>query len=121
MAVAWLKLRQRNIAPLLDANGWAINSHAKLNVAFGAALTQIPKLPAGAARDLVDPFEDKRKPWLFYALVVILIGVGVGWYLGKLDVYLPAKFRSVAVLGDAAPANVKLVDDAAAAPVAPAK
>ena len=48
MAIAWLKLRQRNLAPLLDANGWAINSHAKLNVRFGEALTKVATLPKGA-------------------------------------------------------------------------
>ena len=115
MAIAWLKLRQRNIAPLLDANGWAINSHAKLNVAFGAALTQIPQLPAGATRDLTDPFADKPKPWLFYAFLLLVIGLGLGWYLGKLDGYLPLKARSVEVLGDAAPAKVKVVEELAPA------
>ena len=28
MLLAWLKLRQRNLGPLLDANGWAINGRA---------------------------------------------------------------------------------------------
>ena len=40
MLVAWLKLRLRNIAPLLDANGWAINNKACVNMTFGAHLTQ---------------------------------------------------------------------------------
>ncbi len=29
MIIAWLKLRQRNLGPLLDANGWAVNSKAR--------------------------------------------------------------------------------------------
>ncbi len=120
MAVAWLKLRQRNIAPLLDANGWAINSHAKLNVAFGAALTQVPRLPEGATRDLTDPFEEKRRPWLFYVFMLIVIAGAVAWYLGKLDVYLPVKARSVEVLGAAAPARVRLVEEPATSTPAPA-
>ena len=28
MLLAWLKLRRRNLGPILDANGWAINSRA---------------------------------------------------------------------------------------------
>ncbi len=40
MIVAALKLRMRNIAPLLDANGWAINSKACVGMAFGSHLTQ---------------------------------------------------------------------------------
>ncbi|HEX3345514.1 MAG TPA: hypothetical protein VHS09_13115, partial [Polyangiaceae bacterium] len=39
MLIAWLKLRQRNIGPLLDANGWAVNALAFINVPFGGALT----------------------------------------------------------------------------------
>ncbi|HET9987277.1 MAG TPA: hypothetical protein VFQ65_02135, partial [Kofleriaceae bacterium] len=45
MLLAWLKLRRRNLGPILDANGWAVNSRAKINVAFGAALTELAKLP----------------------------------------------------------------------------
>lgn len=111
MAIAWLKLRQRNIAPLLDANGWAINTHAKLNVAFGEALTKVASLPRGASRDLADPFAERRKPWAFYVFLLALLGLAGCWYLGKLDAYLPAKARSVHLLGDAAPARVKLREE----------
>lgn len=41
MLVAWLKLRLRNIAPLLDANGWAINNKACVSMAFGSQLTLV--------------------------------------------------------------------------------
>jgi len=105
MAIAWLKLRQRNIAPLLDANGWAINSHARLNVSFGAALTQTPKLPEGSTRDLTDAFEDKPFPWVLSLVLLALLGAGVAWYLGTVDAYLPPQARSVQVLGDFAPSR----------------
>jgi len=29
MIIAWLKMRQRNLGPILDANGWAVNSKAR--------------------------------------------------------------------------------------------
>ena len=35
MAIAWLKLRQRNLGPLLEANGWAIKGRVKINIPFG--------------------------------------------------------------------------------------
>ena len=41
--VAWLKIRLRNIAPLLDANGWAVNSKACVNMTFGSHLTKTAK------------------------------------------------------------------------------
>jgi len=34
MVIAWFKLRKRNLAPLLDANGWAINARATINIPF---------------------------------------------------------------------------------------
>jgi hypothetical protein len=109
MAIAWLKLRQRNLAPLLDANGWAINSHAKLNVRFGEALTKVATLPKGAARDLSDPFAEKRRPVGFYVFMLALFAFAFSWYIGKLDGYLPPVARSIEVLGDAAPARVQMV------------
>ncbi len=110
MAIAWLKLRQRNIAPLLDANGWAINTDAKLNVRFGEALTKRAKLPKGATRDLADPFAEKRRPWGFYVFLILLLVLAGAWYLGKLDAYLPNSVRSTEVLGDAAPAKITVQD-----------
>jgi hypothetical protein len=115
MAVTWLKLRQRNLGPLLDANGWAVNTQAKVNVAFGESLTRLPKLPDGASRDLTDPFAEKKKPWGFYVFMLVLLGLAVAWYIGKLDSFLPAPARSVSVLGEAAPAHVKLAEPPPAA------
>jgi hypothetical protein len=105
MLLAWLKLRRRNLGPILDANGWAINGRARINVAFGAAMTELAKLPAGARRSLDDPFADKRTPWRRWVVLFAIVGLGGGWYLGKLDDYLPRAITSVAVLGDAAPAS----------------
>ena len=107
MAVAWLKLRKRNHGPLLDANGWAVNAMAKLNVPFGGSLTKLPALPDGSKRTLHDPYEEKGRPWwLYIVLTVVLVG-GVAWYLGKLDKMLPARGRSTSVMGTNAPAYVK--------------
>ena len=46
MLIAWLKLRQRNLGPILDANGWAVNARAKINIPFGGSLTAVAALPA---------------------------------------------------------------------------
>ena len=43
MIMAWMKLRRRNIAPLLNANGWAINASSKISILFGETLTDIAK------------------------------------------------------------------------------
>ncbi|TMQ17158.1 MAG: hypothetical protein E6J91_10685 [Deltaproteobacteria bacterium] len=126
MLLAWLKLRRRNLGPILDANGWAINTRARINVAFGAAMTELPRLPAGAKRSLDDPFADRRTPWKLYLLLAIVLVLFGTWYLGKLDPYLPDAARSTSVLGDLAP-SAKRVDQPARptaqtpTPAAPAK
>ncbi len=104
MLIAWLKLRQRNIGPLLDANGWAVNAHAMLNIPFGASLTKTAALPAGSTLDTRDPYAEARRPWKLYITLLVLLAVGIAWYLGKLDHLLPPVARSVSVLGDSAPA-----------------
>ena len=85
MLIAWLKLRQRNIGPLLDANGWAVNANAKINVPFGASLTRIAALPKGSNLDLIDPFAEKKTPWGTIIVVLALVGVLAWlWHSGKL-------------------------------------
>lgn len=103
MMIALLKLRGRNIGPLLDASGWAVNARARLSVPFGASLTKVAVKPEGSRVDTRDPYEEVHRPWgLYLALAVILCG-GVAWYLGRLDGLLPQSARSTAVLGGLAP------------------
>lgn len=120
MLLAWLKLRRRNIGPILDANGWAINGRARISVAFGAAMTELATLPPGAKRSLDDPFADKKTPWKRWVFLIILLGLGGGWYLGKLDSYLPDSITSVRVLGESAPGFKKAQPVPPAAAPAPA-
>lgn len=56
MVLAWMKLRKRNLAPLLNANGWAINADAIVNVLFGNTLTSQAQYPI---LKLKDPFAKK--------------------------------------------------------------
>jgi len=74
MIIAALKLRQRNLAPILDANGWAVNARVRINIPFGAALTGVAQLPPGAERGLSDPYaEESRAPkWIALAIFVAL-------------------------------------------------
>jgi hypothetical protein len=75
MTIAWLKLRKRNLGPILDANGWAVNARARMNLPFGASLTQVAALPPGVHIDrMTDPFADKKSPWprLIIAAVILL-------------------------------------------------
>ncbi len=51
MILAWLKLRRRNIAPLLNANGWAVNAASKISIPFGETLTDEAKYPKVKIKD----------------------------------------------------------------------
>jgi hypothetical protein len=76
LLLAFIKLRKRNLGPILDANGWAINARAKINVPFGESLTAIAKLPGGSSLDANDRYAEKRAFWpklVGAALVLIWI------------------------------------------------
>ena len=85
MTMAYMTLRRRNLGPLLDANSWAVNTRARINAPFGASMTGVASLPAGASRSLRDPFAEKKRPWkLWLVLLVIALALVAAWQLGFL-------------------------------------
>jgi len=86
MMIAWLKLRQRNLGPLLNANGWAINARARINIPFGASLTQVAQLPVGSVRSLEDPFAEPTRllPKLLAGIAILLLIIFWLNYSGRL-------------------------------------
>jgi hypothetical protein len=91
LILAYLKLRKRNLGPILDANGWAVNAKAKINVPFGTSLTDIAKLPPGSVVDTTDRYAEKAALWpkvlvFFFALWWIwafMADMGILWRLTK--------------------------------------
>jgi hypothetical protein len=81
--IAALKLRKRNLGPILDANGWAVNGRVKINIPFGAALTKTARLPKGSVRLLKDPYATTSKAMkiTFWAIVVALLAAAVTSYI----------------------------------------
>lgn len=77
--LAWLKLRNRTLAPLLEASGWAINSNMKINFYLGSQLTSEAKLPKNANLDMSDPTK-KGKSKYYLLLLVFFIFIGSGIY-----------------------------------------
>ena len=73
MLIAFLKLRQRTLGPVLEGNGWAINGRVKINIPLGTSLTAAKKLPTGSKRLLDDPFEDKDAKRRFRLTIVTLV------------------------------------------------
>ena len=70
MVLAWLKLRRRNIAPLLNANGWAVNAASKISIPFGETLTDVAKYPK---MRLKDPYARKGMSVWAKILVTLLV------------------------------------------------
>lgn len=86
MLLAWLKLRRRNLSPLLNANGWALNNSVIINIIFGATLTHAPKLPAVKLSELRkdDPFTKKDTPvwkWLLPIIGILIIAAVIVWFI----------------------------------------
>lgn len=85
MVMAWLKLRRRNIAPILNANGWAMNASSIVNITFGGTLTEMAHFPKVKMQD---PFAKKKmaawKKWLIVISVLLVLAgsaVAVWFYL----------------------------------------
>jgi hypothetical protein len=73
LILASIKLRKRNLGPILDASGWAINAKARINVPFGTALTHVAILPPGSQRDIIDPYAEKKSPWPRLIIMAVII------------------------------------------------
>ena len=80
VVLAWFKLRSRNLGPILDANGWAVNARARINIPFGTSLTQLAQLPEGAQRTLSDPYAEKERPWKTYAAIALVLFAALAWW-----------------------------------------
>ena len=73
MIMAWLKLRRRNIAPLLNANGWAVNAASRISIPFGETLTDQAKFPKIKMKD---PYAKKGlATWQKILITVICLAV----------------------------------------------
>ena len=98
MLIAWLKLRQRNLGPILDANGWAINGRVKMNVPFGGKLTDVATLPSGAQPSFAVKYPEPPSalPKFIFTLVVICFLVSLVNYCGVFYKLTEGKYGSEA-------------------------
>jgi hypothetical protein len=75
VVIAWLKLRQRTLGPVLDGNGWAVNGRVAVNMPLGMVLTDRATLPPGSSRSLQDPYVDegaRQRRVLAWAIVAAI-------------------------------------------------
>ena len=85
MIMAWMKLRRRNLAPVLNANGWAINADSIISVPFGLKLTEQVRFPFTK-----NPAKKKRAGKIFLVILLLIIlglgGFGIYKYITKEEV-----------------------------------
>ena len=83
MILASMKLRKRSIAPILEANGWAVNIRTRINIPFGTKLTKLATIPFGSIVVPIDPFAEKKngRKVVFIILGILIVGAAAFCYL----------------------------------------
>ena len=82
--IAWRKLRKRNLGPVLNANGWAINSAVLVNILFGKTLTSVAKYPKV---HVADPYSMRPPLWkrlLRWLIFLLVVAFAVGYFTNNL-------------------------------------
>ena len=72
MIMAYMKLRRRNLAPVLNANGWAVNADAIISVPFGRTLTEQVAFP------IIKIEKKGLKPWAKWLIALCVIAIILG-------------------------------------------
>ncbi len=85
MILAAMKLRKRDLSPVLNAEGWAVNGKLILNLVFGATLSHLAVLPPNSSRILTDPYAPRKKPWGLYFIILLIIALVIAWIAGWLQ------------------------------------
>lgn len=115
MVMAWLKLRRRNLAPLLNANGWAVNSNVPVNILFGATLTKTAAFPK---LNLKDPFVKRGVPtWrkVLYIALAVVAALFAALYFTDMLACVGLPFHHVAEAAVVVPEAVEQVCDSVSA------
>ena len=84
--IAWRKLRKRDLGPVLNANGWAINAASYVRGKFAKGLTQVAKFPKLTA---VDPVARRKACWRKFFLWLLFLLVAAFCFLFFTDRLAP--------------------------------
>ena len=84
MFIAWRKLRRRDLGPVLNANGWAINAASLVNVKFGRTLTEVAKFPKLSAVDPVERRKVRRRRFWCCLIALLLAAAAFCYFTDRL-------------------------------------
>lgn len=94
MILTWFKLRARDVAPILNACGWAVNRRLRISLKLGRIFTSEATLPANSERELTDPFADDNRVRNRVIAVLLLVAAAAAlWFAGLLDSALPGSLK----------------------------
>ena len=78
MFIAWRKIRRRDLGPVLNANGWAINAAALVRAKFGKTLTSLAQFPKLTAVDAeARKKANARKFWSWFCGLLVVACVAL--------------------------------------------
>ncbi len=94
VVLAWFKLRARDLAPVLNACGWAVNSRIRITFRLGHSFTRAACPPPGSELELGDVYAESRRGrhWTLIVLGVALV-IFLYWRLGWINRWLPAAWE----------------------------
>ena len=119
MFIAWRKLKKRDLGPMLNANGWAINASSFVSTKFGSHLTSLAKFPRLKAVDPAERRKGRIRTFLWTLLVLLLLAfAGLWFFTDKVDFLKKKKAQTEQV--EPAPEAVAEEVPVAAEPEAPA-
>ena len=81
MFIAWRKIRKRDLGPVLNANGWAVNAKALVRAKFGKTLTSLAKFPKLTAVDEQARKARNRRRFWCWTCCILIVAVVALWLL----------------------------------------
>ena len=94
--LTYFRLRGRDLAPILNASGWAVNGRIRMTMKLSQEFTREAVLPPGARRRLTDPYADRRLGRnLALVAIGLLIAIVILWRLGWYNTLLPAFLKVI--------------------------
>ena len=87
MILTAMKLHRRNLGSILDANGWAINTRARINITMGHYMTSVATLPKDSKRCFDDPFEEEKSHWKTWLALIIATIIALFCFLPGFSPY----------------------------------
>ncbi len=113
MILTYFKLRARDLTPVLNASGWAINTKLPMTMRLGAEFTKEAAIPLGSSLKLSDPYKDSNLGRIIFWVVV---GLAIATFAGykTVEKFQDRPWAQKVRFWAPAPAEEAVAEDAAA-------